>query len=309
LPQKTPESASPSRALALAACALALGAPLLSGWAGMAAGAGAAGCVLYGRWKWAKLVRQGKAQRDALRDRLLQSQKLAAIGEVAAGIAHEINNPLAVITQETEWMEHLLAPPLPMSEQTYSAVRQGLKDVQAQVNRCADITHSLLSLARNWTPILQPVDLNTLAEDMAKLVELEARQRNVTLDRRYAPDLPEALLDPPLMRQAILNLLVNALHAVEGGGVISMATAPGPEGGCILRVADTGPGIPEQNISRIFDPFFTTKAPGKGTGLGLAITHRIIDRLGGTITAESPPGKGAVFTISLPPTPAKEPQP
>lgn len=239
---------------------------------------------------------RSESQKCALDEQLFQSQKLAAIGEIASGIAHEINNPLAVITQESEWMAHLLsleAPPL-------DDVRQSLSSVQSQVNRCADITHNLLNLARTWKPVRQPTDLNRCVEDMARLVEREAKPNNIALIRDFEASLPKVPLDPPLFRQAVLNLLVNAVQAVGKDGNVTVRTGRAPDGDVFVRVMDDGPGIPAANLSRVFDPFFTTKAPGKGTGLGLSITQRIVDRLGGFISAANQPGKGAAFTISLP---------
>lgn len=244
----------------------------------------------------AERLRRSESQKCALDEQLLQSQKLAAIGEIASGIAHEINNPLAIITQESEWLGHLLAQPEPALDE----IRQSLAAVQSQVTRCADITHNLLNLARAGKPIRQPADLNRCVEDMARLVEREAGPRNIALVREYDSTLSKVPLDPPLFRQAVLNLLVNAVQAVGQDGAVTMASGRTPDGKVFLRVSDTGPGIPPEQLDRVFDPFFTTKGPGKGTGLGLSITQRIVDRLGGFIRARNQPGGGAAFTITLP---------
>jgi two-component system NtrC family sensor kinase len=207
-----------------------------------------------------------------------------------------------VITQESEWLAHLLSEPKP----SLGDARDSLTIIRSQVNRCADITHNLLNLARTWNPIRQPADLNRCVEDMAKLVERDAKPKSIALERRYDESLPKVPLDPPLMRQAVLNLLVNAVQAVGSNGTVTVSTGPASGGKVFVRVADTGPGIPQEHLGRVFDPFFTTKAPGKGTGLGLAVTQRIVDRLGGLITAanqaEPGPGpeRGAAFTITLP---------
>uniref|UniRef100_A0A7C4AGS8 histidine kinase n=1 Tax=Fundidesulfovibrio putealis TaxID=270496 RepID=A0A7C4AGS8_9BACT len=256
--------------------------------------------AISGFWRTMVRVRSSldamRAQKAALDEQLLQSQKMAAIGEIAAGIAHEINNPLAVITQEAEWLGHLLSQDPP----DVAEARKSLDGVRAQVTRCADITHNLLNLARTWKPVSQPASLNRCVEDMARLTEREAAPRRVTLARQYDQNLPMIPLDPPLMRQAVLNLLVNAVQAVPDGGTVTIRTGLSPDSRAYLQVTDNGPGIPREILPRIFDPFFTTKAPGKGTGLGLAITQRIVDRLGGLITAANIPGGGACFTISLP---------
>ena len=240
-------------------------------------------------------IRTAEKRARELDAQLLQSQKMAAIGEIAAGIAHEINNPLAVITQEGEWLEHVLSG----EAQDMSEARSSLSAMQAQVSRCADITRNLLNLARAWKPIRQPTDLNRCVEDMVRLVERGAGSGKVTFERVYDQSLPTIPLDPPLFRQAALNLLVNAAQAAADGGRVTIST--GREGDKVrLSVADDGPGIAPEHLARVFDPFFTTKAPGKGTGLGLSITQRIVDRLGGLISAANRPGGGAVFTIELP---------
>lgn len=276
-------------ALALAAAALpfpwALAPGLAAGW-----------CAFRAYRYLNACLSRSESQKCALDEQLFQSQKLAAIGEVASGIAHEINNPLAVITQESEWLAHLLDQPEP----PVNDARDSLAIIRSQVNRCADITHNLLNLARTWKPIRQPADLNRCVEDMARLAERDAKPRNIALVRNYDESLPKVPLDPPLMRQAVLNLLVNAVQAVGKEGMVTVSTGRAPGGRVFVRVADNGPGIPQEHLGRVFDPFFTTKAPGKGTGLGLSITQRIVDRLGGFISAANQPEVGAVFTITLP---------
>ena len=282
--------------LAVAAAGLALAAALAPApWSLIPAGAACwLGGMIFRNLR--ACLQRSESQKCALDEQLFQSQKLAAIGEIASGIAHEINNPLAVITQESEWLGHLLAQPQPPLEDA----RQSLSSIQSQVGRCADITHNLLNLARTWKPIRQPADLNRCVEDMARLVEREARPQNITLARDFAAGLPKVPLDAPLYRQAVLNLLVNAVQAVGQGGTVTVSTGLTPDGRAFTRVADTGPGIAPENLGRVFDPFFTTKAPGKGTGLGLSITQRIVDRLGGFISVANLPQRGAAFTIILP---------
>jgi signal transduction histidine kinase len=282
---------------------LALAAAILCALAALAPAPWSLACAGMGVWAMWRCFGQLKScldraetQKCALDEQLFQSQKLAAIGEVASGVAHEINNPLAVITQEAEWMAHLLDGPAPPLDD----VRQSLASIQTQVNRCGDITHNLLNLARTWKPVRQAADLNRLAEDMARLVDRDASPRNITIERRFDPALPKIPIDPPLFRQAVLNLLVNAVQAVGNNGRVAVGTGLSPDGKAYLSVQDDGPGIPPENLSRVFDPFFTTKAPGKGTGLGLSITQRIVDRMGGLISAANSPGGGAVFTITLP---------
>lgn len=243
-------------------------------------------------------IARAREQKCFLDEQLIQSQKLAAIGELSAGIAHEINNPLAIISQEIEWARYQFEGK--SQDGTMDEVRDSLKEIAGQVERCREITHRLLDFARRRDPLIQAVDVNKLIEDMAKLVEKEASQKNIKIVRNYRNDLPRIFTDPPLLRQVVLNLLNNAAHAVGRDGTIEVATrAPG--GGRIeFTVVDTGCGIAPENLGKIFDPFYTTKPPGKGTGLGLSICHGIIVRLGGRIDVESEPGRGARFAVSLP---------
>ncbi len=291
-------------ALALAGLVLA-GGLAGPGWAALlAVGAGA------GAWAWARRRRPVEVLAGAeagvdINERLIQSQKMAALGEIAAGIAHEINTPLAVIGQIAEWQEHLLSQP-GASSAVDSGVAKELADtiaqIHAQVGRCRDITHNMLAFSRRSDAIYQDTDLARLLEDMIRLVEREHRANNVVFLRENEPDLGPVATDPQLLRQVALNLLNNAAQAVGRDGTVTVSTHQGPDGPC-FTVRDTGPGIAPEHRTRIFNPFFTTKPPGKGTGLGLSICLAIATRLGGTITVDSVPGKGAAFTVHLPPTP------
>jgi two-component system, NtrC family, sensor kinase len=243
---------------------------------------------------------EAKAFSRMLEARLLQTQKMAAIGELSAGIAHEINNPLAIIAQESELLRHYLKA---LGQDASGTMRNEIEDsvaqVEAQVSRCREITHRLLTLARKMDPILQEVDLNNLVEDMAVLVEREARDRGVVIVREFADSLDPAWTDPPLIRQVVLNLLNNGLQAIEGSGQVTVRTRDTGRGFEVV-VEDNGSGIAQEHLSRIFNPFFTTKSPGQGTGLGLSISQAIMDKLGGEITVESEPGQGSRFTVHLP---------
>ncbi|MFZ5447184.1 MAG: sensor histidine kinase [Thermodesulfobacteriota bacterium] len=244
---------------------------------------------------------QAPEKKDWLLDeRLLQSQKLAAIGELSAGIAHEINNPLAIIRQEAEWMQLLLKKLADRDIAEIQELKDSLHQIVQQVDRCTEITRNLLDFARKRDPVIQAVDLNRIIEDMTMLVEKEARHNNITIIRQYDQDLPHIYSDAPQLRQVILNFLTNATQAIGQDGCITITTRRSGPDAVDLMVRDTGCGIPEENLGKIFDPFFTTKPPGKGTGLGLSICHGIILRLGGQITVDSQVGQGTTFTIILP---------
>jgi two-component system, NtrC family, sensor kinase len=245
-------------------------------------------------------IEKAQEQKCSLDRQLIQSQKLASIGELSSGIAHEINNPLAIIIQEVEWIQHLFEKDLHDDSKGMDDLKDSVREIALQVNRCKEITHKLLDFARRKEPLIQSVDINRLIEDMAKLVEMETTQRGIRITREYCNDLPPVPTDPPLLRQVVLNLLNNASQAIEKDGFIKVATRLADGGEVELAVSDTGCGIPEENIGKIFDPFFTTKSPGKGTGLGLSICHGIITRLGGRISVASEVGKGSIFTVNLP---------
>jgi two-component system, NtrC family, sensor kinase len=250
-------------------------------------------------------VEKAAEQKRHLDQQLIQSQKLAAIGELSSGIAHEINNPLAIIGQETEWIKHLLKKESLPSPESDEELRGSLQEIVRQVDRCKEITHKLLDFARKKDPLIQKADVNKLIEDMARLVEREASQKSIRIVRNYQKDLPRVETDPPLLRQVVLNLLNNAAYAIGKDGAITISTRQTANHSVELIFGDTGCGISKEHMDKVFDPFFTTKPTGKGTGLGLSISHGIITKLGGRITVASEAGKGATFTIQLPAKPPK----
>jgi two-component system NtrC family sensor kinase len=235
-----------------------------------------------------------------LDERLLQSQKLAAIGELSAGIAHEINNPLAIIRQEGDWMQLLLKKLEGRDIEEVPELQGSVRQIVQQVDRCTEIVRNLLDFARKREPVIQAVEVNRLIEDMTMLVEKEARHNNITIVRDYDQELPQIYSDAPQLRQVILNFLTNATQAIGRDGEIVITTRRRGSEAVNLIFRDTGCGIPEANLEKIFDPFFTTKPPGQGTGLGLSICHGIILRLGGRVEVESRVGQGTTFTITLP---------
>lgn len=242
---------------------------------------------------------QTEEARLALTNQLIQSQKLAAIGELSAGIAHEINNPIAIIAQEGEWATHLIGEAEKQCSADFAEVKDSLREVRAQVDRCKNITHKLLDFARKREPVIQDVDVSRIIEDMARLVDKEAAYKNVTLVRSLPQDLPKLRTDAPLLRQVVLNLMTNALHAVSEGGRIE-ASARADNGFLEISIKDNGCGIAPENIEKIFNPFFTTKPPGQGTGLGLSMCHTLVTGMKGEICVDSKPGQGATFIVRLP---------
>ena len=278
----------------------AFAARFLPEWGRLALGLATAGAVYWAvSWLADKTVRS-RQEECRLGEELLQSQKMAAVGQLSSGIAHEINTPLAVIGQEAELLLLDLESEGLKSRSELDGTREGVRQIALQVERCREITHKLLSLSRKLEAIVQDTDVNALAEDMALLVEKEAGLKSIVIHRNYAPALPPAATDPALLRQVILNLLNNAMQAVGCQGSVTVSTDMPARDRVRITVEDTGPGISPENISKIFNPFFTTKPPGQGTGLGLSMCLTIMERLGGTIQAASPPGQGARFEVVLP---------
>ncbi|QGY40301.1 two-component sensor histidine kinase [Pseudodesulfovibrio cashew] len=244
------------------------------------------------------------AEQEDLGKQLIHSQRVLALGEISSGIAHEINNPLNIILQEAELMRADLDDVPNSDSEEMKEIREGIEVILSQVRRCSDITHKLLDFARNRKPVCQYANINRLAEDMLTLVERETVPRNIRVVRRLNARLPEVKTDPPLLRQVFLNLLINAVQAVGRDGEIAISTFV-RDGMACTEVRDSGPGVAPEDMARIFHPFFTTKPPGEGTGLGLPVSLRIINQLGGDITVDSAPGKGAVFTARIPLTPKR----
>jgi two-component system NtrC family sensor kinase len=242
-------------------------------------------------------------EKDILNEQLLQSSKLASIGEISAGIAHEINNPLAIIGEEAGWMRDLMQKePLKDSPNT-KEFKDSLEVIKTQAGRVRDITHKLLSFARKMEAVTAEVEINSLIDDIIILVEREARMSNVAFIRNYQQDIPCTWTDPSQLRQVVLNLINNAIDAIvskKKPGEITVSTKLSDEKKLLVTVADTGIGIPYENLDKLFLPFFTTKPPGKGTGLGLSICYGIIKKLGGEVTVESKIGEGTTFIIKLP---------
>lgn len=247
-------------------------------------------------------------EKNVFDDQMIQSQKLAAIGQLSAGIAHEINNPLAIIGEEAGWMQDLLKREAMSQLPEMVEIQDSLREIVVQAGRCKEITHKLLSFARKMDSTIRDVDINALVDDVVGMREREATLDNIQILKDLAEDLPIIHSEPSLLRQVLLNLVNNAIDALPKGGAITVRTAKGEQGGLSFSVADNGIGIPQENLEKIFDPFFTTKLPGKGTGLGLSICHGIIQKLGGTISVTSQPGQGTTFLVQLPAQAPPEPR-
>ena len=226
-------------------------------------------------------------------EQLVQSEKLSAVGEFVAGVAHELNNPLAAVMGFAEMLKNM---------NTDEKQRRHLDMVFKAAQRCQKIVQSLLSFARRQKPERKLVSVNALVEAVLELVAYPLRTSNVEVETKLDPNLPGVLADEHQIQQVLLNVINNARQAIEAqprGGKINITTGVNGPNVCI-SIQDNGPGISPENLHRIFDPFFTTKEVGKGTGLGLSLCYGIIKEHGGNITPLSRPGEGATFVIELP---------
>ena len=221
---------------------------------------------------------------------LMQQEKLASIGRLSAGVAHEINNPMTTILTSAMLLQEDLAEDDPM--------RQELDLIANETIRCRKIVTSLLNFARQSKPDKRPNDLNQTVNECILLTNKQAAFKDITISSYTKPEMPPVWFDKGQIEQAIINLILNAVEATPSGGSITLSTdCCDDKNRAKIDIKDTGEGIAEENLTKIFDPFFTTKT--SGTGLGLAITHGIIEQHGGRIKVNSEPGKGTCFTIYL----------
>lgn len=244
-------------------------------------------------------MRQNDEAHAELSDTLLQASKLAAVGELASGIAHEINNPLAIINEEVGLIKDMMNPEFKMA-QSFEDIRPGVDNIQDAVSRCREITKRLLAFVRRTEMNLQPYDIHEVFDDVLKgFYAHELAVSNIEIIRNYHNRPLRISADKVQLQQVFLNLITNAADAIRDRGRITISTWP-KDGRVYAAVADTGIGMTQEHLDKIFQPFFTTKAAGKGTGLGLSISYRIVKSLGGSISVVSTPGKGSTFTIDLP---------
>jgi two-component system NtrC family sensor kinase len=237
---------------------------------------------------------------DIARAQLVHAAKLASVGELAAGIAHEINNPLAAINEEAGLVKDLMDPAFGTPVKPEELVHH-LDSIQESVFRCRDITRKLLGFVRKTEVDLGEHDIHGLIDEVVDgLLRHEMEVSNIEIVRKYGDGIPRMKTDGNQLQQVILNIINNGIDALEGNsGRISIATT---RDGSNIRIAlsDTGKGIKPEEMENIFVPFYTTKEVGKGTGLGLSVSYGIVKSLGGTIEVESVPGKGSTFSIVLP---------
>ncbi len=241
----------------------------------------------------AALKKRDEKVREFTTRRIMESERLAHIGQLAAGVAHEINNPLQGIVTYS----HLLLE----RASTENGARQSLEKIVKQADRCRDIIRGLLDFSRQRKPEKRLSNVNRVLQECVSLVDNQALFHNIRMVQRLSPDLPPVFMDPSQIQQVFMNMILNAAEAMKGGGQLTLTTRRVPADGAVeVEFTDSGHGIKEEDLERIFSPFFTTKEIGHGTGLGLAISYGIVQEHKGAITVASEEGQGATFTVRLP---------
>lgn len=234
---------------------------------------------------------QNKLEKTQLQ--LIQSEKMASLGKLSAGVAHQLNNPLGGITLYTK----LMLEDYELEENAREDLYRILKDAQ----RCRETVKELLEFARQTRQFMRPLNINKAIERTLFLIENQTLFHNITLQKRMAPFVPLVMADPQQLGHVFMNIIINAAQAMDGHGTITITTRDSAKKDqVIIEIADTGPGIPAEDLRHVFEPFFTTKEEGKGTGLGLSVVYGIIENHHGKIFARSVSGRGSTFIIELP---------
>ena len=237
--------------------------------------------------------KRAEEERRKLEAKAHLTSRLASVGEMATGIAHEINNPLTAVIGFAQLLMDANIP---------DDVKEDIAIIYKEAQRAAEVAKSLLVFARKHEPAREPTDINHAIEEMLKLRAYEQRVNNIQVNTRFDPELPTAIADYSQLQQVFLNIIINAESAMlqaHNGGILTITTQKA-NGTIKISFTDNGPGIAKENLERVFDPFFTTKEVGKGTGLGLSVCHGIVVQHGGRIYARSRLGKGATFVVELP---------
>jgi two-component system NtrC family sensor kinase len=241
------------------------------------------------------LKQRDQQLKDFARNKIMESERLAMIGQLAAGVAHELNNPLQGIVAYS----HLLLEKVPCED----PMTGSLEKIVTQADRCTDIIRGLLDFSRQTKPQKMPVNVNHILLECLALVEKQPIFHNIEIEKDFVGNLPLVSADPTQIQQVFINMIINAAEAMEGGGRLTLETRYDPDDNSVdVMFTDTGHGIREEDMASLFDPFFTTKQVGHGTGLGLAISYGIVRKHKGAIYVESEVGKGTTFIVSLPVT-------
>jgi two-component system, NtrC family, sensor kinase len=235
--------------------------------------------------------------KEYAKKKIMESERLALIGQLSANVAHELNNPLqGIVTYSYLLLE---------DETCNIEAKSNLQKIAVQANRCRDIIRGLLDFSRQKKPDKTLCSINTMLQGCISLIEKQALFQNIKIVWKLDENLPKVVLDPSQVERVFLNLIINAAEAMDGNGKLTLITRHYPRKKIVeIKVQDTGHGISEENINKIFDPFFTTKETGHGVGLGLAISYGIVKEHNGNLYVESELEKGTTFTVSFPVTPS-----
>ena len=231
-------------------------------------------------------------------EQLVEAEKLASLGRIAAGVAHEINNPLAIVNEKAGLMQDIIE--MSGDFQNKERFLSLIHGIAGSVNRCRVITHRLLGFARKMDITVETMDLNESIKEVKGFLEKEFLLKSIRLELNLMDGLPKINSDKGQLEQVFLNIMKNAIDAVEGGGLIVISTAAKDENTVQVSIRDSGPGIPKDKLKQIFEPFFTTKGREKGTGLGLFVSYGIMKKLDGGIIVESEVNKGTTFIVEIP---------
>ena len=275
----------------------------------LAGGAGIIGLALVLTGRIIRRMERMDTEKEALSSQLIRASRLAEVGEMATGFAHEINNPLQIMKSEETLMDVLLTELKEKGElqpsETLSELEDSMAQIDLQINRCAQITQAILKFGRQGDPVFQKVNLREFIPEVTAMVKNKANVHGIHLSQEIEENTPAVHGDPGQLQQVLLNLYNNAMdailsrHGVEGGTLV-VGAGLREDGKVAIFVRDNGSGISAENQKKIFSPFFTTKPVGKGTGLGLSVCYGIIGKMGGIIEVDSEKDFGTTFTIVLP---------
>ena len=240
-----------------------------------------------------------KEYKARVEQQMIATERLAALGTLAAGVAHEINNPLAIINESAGYLKTVLHKKELAGIPYRASFDKALEKIETSVKRARTITHQLLADVGKNEPVLAEIDIQALVNETFQLIHRDAEKKGIRVNLEADQNQRTLWADPNQIRQVLINLLNNAIHATGQEGEIRVRLQS-TDTGASLDIIDSGAGIPKENIDRIFEPFFSTKAPGKGTGLGLFVSRDIVEKFGGKLTVESKLGEGTCFKIRIP---------
>lgn len=253
-----------------------------------------------GSGKIVKILKRYDQQFKKQQKQIMRAEKLAAMGQLAAGVAHEINNPLGGISNCLKLISTKINKPNPKPKDFKDSIKY-LRTSEQELNRCIGIIRNFLSFSRR--PSLKPAltDINSIISELVALIEPQTKAQNIMIYKELETDLPQLMVDGPQLHQALMNIILNSLEAMPQSGELKVRSGYDPKDKTIkIEITDTGYGIPEENLPHLFEPFFSSKPEGKGTGLGLSIVYEVIDEHNGSIEVESELGKGTTFIVKLP---------